>query len=219
MKNLVVVISGGGRNLQALLDHCAAGHIAARVAAVISNRADAGGLQRAAAAGVPSKVIDHTRFASRDDFDSALAAEIAAHDPDVIALAGFMRVLGAGFIRQFHGRLLNIHPSLLPKYPGLKTHERALASGDREHGASVHFVTPQVDGGPVAIQGRLSVRSEDSAQALAERVMQEVEVKIYPQAVAWMASDDLRLGPAGVIFKGAPLREPLSLQDVDPVFR
>src|ERR1044071_8339192 len=128
MKRLGVVISGGGRNLQALLEHCAAGNIPARVAAVVSNRADAGGLARATAAGVPSHVIEHTRFVSREEFDRALAAQIAAHEPDIVALAGFMRVLGAEFIARFHGRLLNIHPSLLPKHPGLKTHERAIAA-------------------------------------------------------------------------------------------
>jgi phosphoribosylglycinamide formyltransferase 1 len=216
---IVVVISGQGRNLQALLDHCAAGNIAGRVSAVVSNKADAAGLVRAKEMRVPTAVVEHTRFASREDFDRALAAGIARHQPDIVALAGFMRVLGAEFIGQFHGRLLNIHPSLLPKYPGLKTHDRALANGDREHGASVHFVTPEVDGGPVAIQGRLSVERQDTAQALAERVMQDIEQKIYPQAVAWLARGDLELAGSQVKFKGAALRSPLTLEDLEPAFR
>ncbi len=218
-KKVVVVISGQGRNLQALLKHCAAGDIPGRVAAVISNRPQAAGLARAQEAGVPRQVIDHTQFASREDFDQALASAIQEHRPDVVALAGFMRVLGAGFIAPFHGRLLNIHPSLLPKYAGLKTHERALAAGDREHGASVHFVTPEVDGGPVAIQGRLSVGGEDTAETLAKRVMRDIELKIYPQAVAWLARGDLRMDGGRLMFKGAPLRAPLSLDDLEPAFR
>lgn len=218
-QKIVVVISGQGRNLQALLDHCRARNIPGRVAAVVSNRADAAGLRRAAEAGIPSAVVDHTRFASREDFDRALAAEIGACRPDVVALAGFMRVLGGAFIEQFRGRLLNIHPSLLPKYPGLKTHERVLAGKDREHGASVHFVTPEVDGGPVAIQGRFSVGGEDTPQGLAERVMQDIELKIYPQAVAWLARGDLKLDAGRVTFKGRALAAPLTLEDLEPPFR
>jgi phosphoribosylglycinamide formyltransferase-1 len=216
---IVVVISGQGRNLQALIEHCAAGNIRGRIVSVISNRADAGGLQRAQSAGIPTQVVPHAAFATREAFDAALAEAIDAHRPDVVVLAGFMRVLGAAFIARFHGRLVNIHPSLLPRHPGLKTHERALAAGDREHGATVHFVTPEVDGGPIAIQGRFSVRSEDTAQTLAERVMLEVEVRIYPQAVAWLASGDLRLGANGVIFRGEALTAPLSLEELDPEFR
>ena len=219
MKNIVVLISGQGRNLQALIDHAKAGNIRGCVVAVMSNRADAAGLSRAKEAGVPSQVLAHTQFATRDAFDAALADAIEQHRPDIVALAGFMRVLGGAFIERFHGKLLNIHPSLLPKYPGLKTHERALEARDPEHGASVHFVTPQVDGGPVAVQGRLRVQGDDTPQALAERVMQEIELKIYPQAVAWMASDDLRLDRERVIFRGAALESPLTLQDVEPVFR
>jgi phosphoribosylglycinamide formyltransferase 1 len=216
---IVVVISGQGRNLQALIEHCARGNIRGRIVAVISNRPDAGGLQRAQSAGIPTQVIPHANFATREAFDAALAEAIDAHRPDVVVLAGFMRVLGAAFIARFHGRLVNIHPSLLPRHPGLKKHERALAARDREHGASVHFVTPEVDGGPIAIQGRFSVRSEDTAQTLAERVMLEVEVRIFPQAVAWLVSGDLRLGANGVIFRGRALTAPLSLEDLDPEFR
>lgn len=216
---IAVVISGQGRNLQALIDHCRAGSIEGRIVEVLSNRADAAGLARAAEAGIRTQIVPHQQFATRDAFDSALAAALRHHQPDIVVLAGFMRVLGAAFIDEFHGRLLNIHPSLLPKYPGLKTHERALAAGDAEHGASVHFVTPQVDGGPVAVQGALSVRREDTPQTLAERVMQEVELKIYPQAVAWMARGALRLAGDRVMFEGAPLSKPLSMQNLEPAFR
>lgn len=216
---IVVLISGQGRNLQALVDRCAQGHIRARIVAVISNRADAAGLQRATSAGIPAQVIPHAQFATRDAFDAALAEAVDAQRPDVVVLAGFMRVLGAPFIERFHGRLLNIHPSLLPQHPGLKTHARVLAQGDREHGATVHFVTPEVDGGPIAIQGRFSVRAEDTEQTLAERVMQDIETRIYPQAVAWMVSGDLHLGTNGVIFRGRALTAPLSLDDLEPVFR
>lgn len=217
--DIVVLISGQGRNLQALMDHCAAGRIPARIAAVISNRADAPGLARAADAGIAAAAIAHQDFSSRAEFDRALAAAVARHRPGIVALAGFMRVLGTEFIDAFPGRLLNIHPSLLPKYPGLKTHERALAAGDAEHGASVHFVTAEIDGGPVAVQGRLSIAREDTAASLAERVMRQIELKIYPQAVAWMARGELRLLDGRPIFRGAALARPLSMDDLEREFR
>jgi len=216
---IAVLISGGGRNLQALIDHQRAGHIEGDLVGVISNRADAGGLSRATAAAIPTEVIPHQQFAVREGFDRALADALRRHRPDIVVLAGFMRVLGAAFIEEFHGRLVNIHPSLLPKYPGLKTHERALAAGDAEHGASVHFVTPEVDGGPVVIQGRLSLRSDDTPQTLAERVMRDIEAKIYPQAVAWMARGALRLEGGRVSFDGKPLAQPLSMHDLEPAFQ
>lgn len=219
MRRIAVLISGGGRNLQALIDHQRAGHIQGDIVAVISNRADAGGLARASEAGIAAEVVPHQQFAVRDDFDRALAGAVRRHRPDIVVLAGFMRVLGGAFIDEFHGRLVNIHPSLLPKYPGLKTHERALASGDAEHGASVHFVTPEVDGGPVAIQGRLSVRGDDTPQTLAERVMRDVELKIYPQAVAWLARGALRLEGGRAVFDGKPLAQPLSMHDLEPAFK
>jgi len=218
-KRIVVLISGHGRNLQALLDHCTSGHIPARIVGVISNRSDAPGLARAHAAGVGTQVISHGDFASRDLFDGALANAIEQHQPEIVALAGFMRVLGADFIRRFRGRLLNIHPSLLPKYPGLRTHDKVLAAGDREHGASVHFVTEQVDGGPVVVQGRLRVAPQDTAEHLADRVMREIELQIYPQAVAWMARGELRLDDGMVNFRGRPLGNALTLADLEPEFR
>lgn len=219
MKRLVVLISGSGRNLQALLDGCAQGRIPARVVAVISNRADAYGLQRAAAAGVPGIVIPHAAFSERAAFDAALATEIERHAPDIVAMAGFMRVVGQPFVRQFLGRMLNIHPSLLPRHPGLRTHERVLAEGDRTHGATVHFVTEELDGGPAIIQGEFSVLEQDTAQSLAERVMHDIELKIYPQAISWLAREELALRDAQPWFRGRPLATPLRLDDLEPAFR
>lgn len=216
---LAVLISGQGRNLQAILDAAASGRLPATVAGVVSNRADAPGLERARAAGVPAVVVPHAQYADRAAFDQALLAALEALRPDYVAMAGFMRVLGDGFIRRFKGRMVNIHPSLLPKYRGLHTHRRVLEAGDTEHGASVHFVTEELDGGPVAIQGRFSVRPQDDEQALAERVMQEVELKIYPQALAWMARGELRFDAQGLTFRGRPLAAPLSLGDLEPPFR
>jgi len=216
---LAVLISGQGRNLQAILDALADGRIPAVAAGVISNRPEAAGLARARAAQVPAQVVDHTRFADRAAFDAALGDALQAVQPDFVALAGFMRVLGDAFIRRFRGRLVNIHPSLLPKHRGLDTHRRVLEAGDAEHGASVHYVTEQLDGGPVAIQGRFSVRPQDDAQSLAERVMQDIELKIYPQALAWMARGELAYADGGVRFRGRPLAAPLTLADLEAEFR
>lgn len=214
-----MLISGQGRNLQAILDAVRDGRIPAAMAGVVSNRADAGGLARAREAQVPARIVPHGEFPDRASFDAALAAQLEQLRPDIVALAGFMRVLGDGFIRKFRGRLVNIHPSLLPKHRGLHTHRRVLEAGDAEHGASVHYVTEELDGGPVAIQGRFSVRPQDDEATLAERVMRDVELKIFPQALAWMARGELRCGPAGLAFRGAPLPAPLTLADLEPEFR
>jgi phosphoribosylglycinamide formyltransferase-1 len=216
---LAVLISGQGRNLQAILDAVAAGRLPATVAGVVSNRADAAGLERARAAGVPAVVVPHGPHADRARFDAALLAALEALRPDMVAMAGFMRVLGDGITGRLKGRMVNIHPSLLPKYRGLHTHRRVLEAGDAEHGASVHFVTEELDGGPVAIQGKFSVRPQDNEQTLAERAMQEVELKIFPQALAWMARGELRYGAQGLTFRGQPLAAPLSLADLEPEFR
>ncbi len=216
---LVVLISGQGRNLQAILDAVAARRLPATVAGVLSNRADAPGLERARAAGVPAIVVPHAQYADRARFDAALLAEVERLRPDIVAMAGFMRVLGNPAIHALAGRVVNIHPSLLPKYPGLHTHRRALEAGDAEHGASVHYVTEQLDGGPVAIQGRFSVRPQDNEGTLSERVMREVEVKIYPQALAWMARGELRYTSRVLQFRGRPLAAPLTLADLEPEFR
>jgi len=219
LKRLAVLISGQGRNLQALLDASAAENLPARIVCVVSNRSAVGGLERAREAGVATEVVSHADYLDRERFDRALAAALERHQPDIVALAGFMRVLGNEFIRRFHGRMVNIHPSLLPKHRGLHTHRRVLEGGDAEHGGSVHFVTEELDGGPVAIQGRFSVRPQDTEQTLADRVMREVEVKIYPQALAWMARGELRLERGSVMFRGKRLAAPLSLDDLEPEFR
>jgi len=219
VKRLVILISGSGRNLQALLEACADGRIDARIAAVISNRADAFGLQRAAAAGVRTVVLSHRDYPERAEFDAALAAEIERHDADIVAMAGFMRVVGVPFVQRFRGRLLNIHPSLLPSHPGLRTHQRVLDAGDTRHGATVHFVTEELDGGPAIIQGQFSVRADDTADTLAERVMRDIELKIYPQAVAWMARGELALREHRVCYRGAVLPAPLALDALEPAFR
>lgn len=218
MKRLVVLISGQGRNLQALIEAQNKAVLGAQIVAVVSNRADAQGLERARAAGISAVVVPHTAYAERSAFDEALAQAIEAYRPDILIMAGFMRVVGDVFIRRFRGRMLNIHPSLLPKYPGLKTHQRALDAGDAEHGATVHFVTEELDGGPAIIQGRLSIKAQDDAESLAEHVMQDIERKIYPQAVAWMASGELELRDEGVVFRGQALSQVLGMQDLQPEF-
>lgn len=219
MKNLVVLISGQGRNLQALIEHCAAGRIPARIAAVISNRADAPGLVRAQQAGIATQVVDHRAYASREAFDAALMQAIDAHAPDVLALAGFMRILTPAFTAHYEGRALNIHPSLLPRHKGLKTHEAALAAGDAEHGATVHFVTAALDGGPLVLQGAFTIPPQASATVLAEQVMRDVELKIFPQSVAWLAGGGLALQDGAVRFKGQLLSAPLTLSDLEDAFR
>ena len=219
MKRVVVLISGGGRNLQALLDAGTDGRLGARIVAVISNRADAYGLERARAAGVPAQALPHADFPSREAFDAALAELIESHRPDIVVMAGFMRVVGAAFVRRFLGRMINIHPSLLPRHPGLKTHQKVVEAGDREHGATVHFVTEELDGGPAIIQGQFSVTAQDTSETLAERVMRDIELKIYPQAVAWMARDTLELRDGRVWSDGEPLAAPRKLDDLETEFR
>lgn len=218
MKRIVILISGRGSNMEAIVEACAAQAWPARVAAVISNRADAAGLDYAAARGIATAVVEHRAYADREGFDAALAQAIDAQAPDVVVLAGFMRVLGDAFVRRYRGRLINIHPSLLPRHPGLHTHRRALEAGDAEHGATVHFVTEQLDGGPAVIQGRLSVRTEDTADILSERVMTHIEVRIFPQAIAWMARGILRLEDGRVMLAGSRLDAPLQLADLEPGF-
>ncbi|MDH1306368.1 phosphoribosylglycinamide formyltransferase [Pseudomonas fulva] len=202
--NVVVLLSGSGSNLQALIDSSAIPDSAVRIGAVISNRADAYGLQRAAAAGIETAVLDHTEFEGREAFDAALVACIDGFAPDLVVLAGFMRILSGGFVRHYQGRLLNIHPSLLPRYKGLHTHRRALEAGDAEHGCSVHFVTEELDGGPLVVQAVVPVAPDDTVQSLAQRVHAQEHV-IYPVAVHWFANGRLRLGEQGALLDGQPL--------------
>ena len=189
---LVILISGSGSNLQSFIDACAAGSLDASITAVVSNRPDAYGLTRAADAGIATELIDHRDFADREAFDDVLAKRIERYQPDLVILAGFMRILSAGFVSRFKGRLLNIHPSLLPKYPGLNTHQRAIDAGDRHAGATVHFVTEQLDGGPPIIQASVPIEEDDSSDSLAKRVL-IMEHQIYPLAAQWFAEGRLRL--------------------------
>jgi len=216
---LAIVISGRGRNLKALHAAIVDGRIPATIVGVISNRADADGVTYAREAGLPTFVVPHAEYPDRAAFDAALAETLRGLQPDIVALAGFMRILTEGFVREFEGRMLNIHPSLLPRHKGLNTHASALRDGDTEHGATVHFVTPQLDGGPRVIQGKFTIGAHDDAARLAERVMTEVERRIYPQAVAWMARGELRFEQGSAAYRGRPLREPLSLDDLEPGFR
>jgi phosphoribosylglycinamide formyltransferase-1 len=188
MKRYVILISGRGSNMESLLDDGLPGVCAA----VISNRPDAAGLASATLRGIASTAIDHRGFASREDFDAALAAEIERHAPDLVLLAGFMRILTDGFVRRFEGRLLNIHPSLLPLFPGVKTHTQALAAGVRLHGCSVHFVTPALDGGPIIAQAAVPVRADDDEASLGRRVLAE-EHRLYPRVARWFLDGRLQL--------------------------
>ena len=180
--NIIVLISGAGSNLQAIIDHIQSGDIQAEISLVISNKAKVKGLARAEAAGIPSLVLDHTQFLDRESFDQSLAQIIASYEPDLIVLAGFMRILSEAFVRQFEGKLINIHPSLLPKYKGLHTHQRALENGDTAHGATVHFVIPELDAGDIILQGVVPIHANDTVETLADRV-HAIEHKIYPQAI------------------------------------
>jgi phosphoribosylglycinamide formyltransferase-1 len=202
---LVVLISGSGSNLQAFIDACRDPDYPCTVAGVISNRPGVRGLERAAQAGIPTRVLDHRQYPDRAVFDAALAEAVAAFEPDLVILAGFMRILGGGFVGRFAGRLLNIHPSLLPKYPGLHTHQRAIEAGDAEAGASVHFVTEELDGGPVVLQARVPVRPDDTPETLAARVLVE-EHRIYPLAARLFAEGRLRLGNGRALLDDSPPR-------------
>lgn len=201
--NVVVLISGSGSNLQALIDSLGEDNPTC-IRAVISNRAEAFGLQRAGAAGIPTHVVQHKDFSDREAFDAALKTIIDEYSPHLVLLAGFMRILTPGFVRHYQGRLLNIHPSLLPKHKGLDTHRRALDAGDSEHGCSVHFVTEELDGGPVALQAVFTIGNENSIDALTSRV-HAAEHVIYPLAVRWFAEGRLRLTSEGAMLDGVLL--------------
>lgn len=199
--DVVVLLSGTGSNLQALIDSNDIKDSPANIRTVISNRADAYGLQRAQDAGIDTRVLDHTAFEGREAFDAALIKVIDTFNPQLVVLAGFMRILSAEFVRHYQGRLLNIHPSLLPKYKGLHTHQRALEAGDSEHGCSVHFVTEELDGGPLVVQAVIPVESNDSPHSLAQRVHAQ-EHLIYPLAVRWFAEGRLSLDEQGALLDG-----------------
>jgi phosphoribosylglycinamide formyltransferase-1 len=211
---IVVLISGQGSNLRAIARQAEVGTLPVEIRAVISDRMGAPGLDWAAAAGLQTVVVPAGEFADRTDFDAALAAEVHRHAPGLVVLAGFMRVLSAGFVDRFAGRLLNIHPSLLPNHRGLHTHRRALAAGDRVHGASVHFVTRELDGGPVVLQARVPVRDGDDETTLAARVLAQ-EHRIYPQAVGWFAAGRLRCRDGAAWLDGRRLDQPIQVGAAD----
>lgn len=192
MKKIVILISGRGSNMEALLQ----ARLPCEIAAVISNRADAAGLKTAQAHGIPTQVIAHRDYPDRDSFDAALAQAIDLYQPHLVVLAGFMRILTPAFVARYRGRLINIHPSLLPAYPGLHTHERALRDGVKIHGCTVHFVTADLDHGPIIIQAAVPVLQGDTAETLAARVLHE-EHRIYPQAVRWLCRDEVHLDEQG----------------------
>ena len=195
---IVILISGSGSNLQALIDAQTKGQINANIVAVISNRPDVKGLQRAADAGIENHCLNHKDYADRHSFDQALHTKIQQHQPDLVVLAGFMRILTPEFTRQYVGKMINIHPSLLPKYQGLNTHQRAIDDGQTQHGCSIHFVTEELDGGPVIAQALVSVLKDDNAQTLAMRVQQQ-EHFLYPQCVQWFGERRISL-KAGKIY-------------------
>jgi phosphoribosylglycinamide formyltransferase-1 len=193
-KRIVILISGRGSNMEALLN----AEMPARVVAVISNEPAAKGLETARGRGIPTAVVEHRAFGERSAFDTALAEEIDRHRPDLVVLAGFMRVLTEPFVDRYRGRMLNIHPSLLPAFPGLHTHRRALEAGVRVHGCTVHFVTAALDYGPIVIQAAVPVLPGDTEESLAARVLKE-EHRIYPQAVRWFCAGRLVLGAEGIV--------------------
>ena len=198
---VVVLISGSGSNLQALIDGVATGDLPIEIAAVISNRPDVFGLTRATNAGIPTAVLDHKGFASREAFDQELMRTIDVYNPGLVVLAGFMRILTAEFTQHYLGRMLNIHPSLLPKFQGLHTHQRAIDAGERHHGVTVHFVTAELDGGPAIVQAVVPVLEGDDASQLAKRVQRQEHV-IYPLAVKWFAQGDLKMHDGKAELKG-----------------
>lgn len=205
---VVVLVSGRGSNLRAIDARIAAGELPARILAVLSDREDAAALAWAAKRGLATGAVPQRQYADRAAFDAALGNVIAGYAPALVVLAGFMRILGSPLVERFAGRMLNIHPSLLPKYPGLHTHRRVLEAGDAEHGASVHFVTTELDGGPVVLQARVPVLPGDDEAMLAQRVLVQ-EHRIYPLAIRWFAEGRLRVDGGIVRFDGRPLAAPL----------
>lgn len=202
---IAVLISGSGSNLQAIIDACESGQIPATIGLVLSNQSEAFGLTRAKQAGIDTQVLDHRDYPNRDAYDAAIQHALAHHEIDFVVLAGFMRILTAGFVDAWAGKMLNIHPSLLPKYPGLHTHERALESGDNRHGATVHFVTADLDLGPAIIQGSLAIEQSDTAERLAKRVLEQIEHQIYPIAVKWLCEGRISLSEGIALLDREPL--------------
>jgi phosphoribosylglycinamide formyltransferase-1 len=211
-KQLVILISGSGSNLQTFIDQCASGELNANIACVISNKATAFGLERAKKAGIHTEIVDHKEYASREAFDDALASTVNAYSPDLVILAGFMRILTPAFVEQFQGKIINIHPSLLPKYTGLNTHQRAIDAGESFAGATVHFVTAELDGGPAILQAQVPIAKNETAESLAAKVLIK-EHQIFTEAAKWCLNkhvylkadgayiDQNKLPPQGYLFE------------------
>ena len=209
----VILISGSGSNLQAFIDQVNSGELDIEISLVISNKADAYGLERANNAAINSDCINHRDFSSRLEFDQALMQRIDQVKPDMVILAGFMRILTPEFVNHYQGRLINIHPSLLPKYPGVDTHQRAIDAEDQWHGASIHFVVPEVDAGPVILQGRLAINSDDTAESLQQRI-HKIEHKLYPLAVKWFSQKRLENKNGKILLDGELSSKQLQTFDV-----
>lgn len=216
MTKLVVLVSGRGSNMQAIVSACRTRRWPASIAAVVASRRDAPALDLACTLGLPVQVVDHRDFADRAAFDDALARCLAGLAPDLVVLAGFMRILGDAFIERHAGRIVNIHPSLLPAFPGLHTHRQALAAGVAAHGATVHAVTSALDGGPIIAQAVVPVLPGDDEARLAERVLM-AEHRLYPQVLEWLIEGRLRLGPAGIAWCGAPPSRLFCLPGCEPL--
>jgi len=209
----VVLISGSGSNLQAFIDEVASGNLDIDIRLVISNKPDAFGLERANTAGINSDCINHCDYSSRLEFDQALIQRIDQEQPDIVILAGFMRILTPEFVNHYTNRLVNIHPSLLPKYPGVDTHQRAINNGDEWHGASIHFVVPEVDAGPIILQGQLKIGPNDSSESLQQRI-HKIEHKLYPLAVQWFAQKRLSFNNGQILLDGEISPKQLQTFDV-----
>jgi len=209
---IVILISGRGSNMQAILEQAAQGELGVDIRAVISNRPDAEGLQTAAAAGITTAIVDHRDYADREQYDQALRVAIDSYQPALVVLAGFMRILTPAFVQHYQGRLINIHPSLLPAFRGLNTHQRALDAGVSEHGASVHYVTEELDGGPVVAQFRVPVLDDDTAASLGARVL-KIEHHLYPTVIGWIATGRLRYRNGMAYLDDQPLLTPVSVSD------
>ena len=207
-RRAAILISGGGSNLQSFIDHVASGRLDMEIAIVVSNRADAYGLQRANNAGIPALCIEHGLFDDRESFDRAIAATLDKKRIDLLILAGFMRILSPWFVAHYTGKILNIHPALLPAYPGLNTHQRVIDAGDQWHGSTVHFVTEKLDGGPLVLQGRLTIDPDENAQQLAARV-QALEHQIYPEAAALIANGNVEFRDGYAWRDGEKLVQPV----------
>ena len=210
--NIVVIISGNGSNLQSIIDAIESGQVNARISAVISNNADAYGLVRAQNHGIESKVIDHRKFGSRAEFDQTLLEAVASLQPDYIVLAGFMRILGSAFIQAYANKIFNIHPSILPDYKGLKTHQRAIDNHENEHGVSIHIVTADLDDGPVLLRGRYPIEENDTVEDLHKKGYQ-LEHRMFPKLLEWLCNHDLKIEGETIMFKQQSLLQPIEFDD------